>query len=153
MYYAMIVLLMGILPIASIAIEYARNGPASGLAFLTVKWFLFWGVGARLLVAGIRQVADPAFTARSIFHIADPKAFAVVRELGIWNLIIGGLAMACLLKPGWTVPIAIAGTLYFGAAGIGHIFEDARNTKENAAMISDLFVALVMAAGLISLRN
>jgi hypothetical protein len=153
MYYAMIVLLMGAFPIAAIAFEYGRVGVTAGLAALTVKWFLFWAVGARLLIAGIRQVADPAFTAQTIFSIEDKAAFAVVRELGYWNLIIGALAMATLWRPAWMVPLAIAGCAYFGLAGILHLFEAERTARENAAMISDLWVAVVLAAGLFSMAN
>ena len=36
-----------------------------GLMPLVGKWFVFWAVGARLFIAGIRQVIQPAFTAAS----------------------------------------------------------------------------------------
>ena len=43
---------------------------ATNLSFVLFgKWFIFSAVGLRLLVAGIKQTSDPAFTAKEIFHI------------------------------------------------------------------------------------
>ena len=151
MYFAMIILLMVLFPLASIAADYSQGGAGSDVAFMTVKWFLFWAVGARLLLAGLRQIFSPAFTAQEIFKINDSAAFLVVRELGYWNAIIGGLSLLSLWRPDWIVPLAIAGCLYFGLAGATHIFEHERGAKENAAMVSDLWVAAVLAWALISL--
>ena len=33
------------------------------------KWFIFSAVGLRLFLAGIKQIVDPAFTAKEIFHL------------------------------------------------------------------------------------
>lgn len=79
MYYAMIILLMGVLPVASIVAEHAiTNADWIGLAG---RWVVFWASGLRLLIAGVRQVANPAFTARDIFEIETPGAEKIVIEL------------------------------------------------------------------------
>ena len=37
-------------------------------------------------MAGIRQITNPAFTAKEIFHIDSMASLAIVRELGFANL-------------------------------------------------------------------
>ena len=85
------------------------------------KWFVFWAVGVRLFIAGVRQVAQPQFTAESIFEIKDRAAFALVRELGFANLSTGTLGLANLAVPAWVVPAAIVGGLFYGLAAAGHV--------------------------------
>lgn len=62
-----------------------------------------------MLLAGIRQMANPAFTADSTFGIKDKAAETVVRELGFGNFAIGTLGALSLLNREWVVPAAIAG--------------------------------------------
>lgn len=144
MYLAVVVLLMGVFPIISILIESAFRGDA-GLVFLIGKWFVFWAVGMRLLLAGVRQMANPAFTADTIFGIKDKAAQIIVRELGFANFAIGVLGGLSLLNHEWVVPTAIAGGLFYGLAGALHLRKGERNTNENIAMISDLFIFVVLA--------
>jgi len=61
-------------------IDYSLNAPPF-LALLG-KWFLFWGAGVRLCIAGIRQLVQPRFTAEEIFGFTGEDAVKVVRELG-----------------------------------------------------------------------
>jgi uncharacterized membrane protein len=144
MYLAIVLLLMLILPVVSIAAE-AMLAADSSLVFLIGKWFVFWGVGLRVLIAGIRQVARPAFTAETIFGITDPKAFHLVEELGFGNLAISLLATASLLQPAWITPAALAGCIFFGLAGYGHFHQQSRNRLKTIAMVSDFWIALVLA--------
>ena len=145
MYLAVVVLLMGVFPIASILIEsFAFHSDAS-LVFLIGKWFVFWGVGMRLLLAGVRQMANPAFTADAIFGVKDKGAEVIVRELGFANFAIGVVGGLSLLNREWVVPAAIAGGLFYGLAGALHTRNGNRNTNENIAMVSDLFIFVVLA--------
>jgi hypothetical protein len=145
MYVVAVVLLLLIFPVASIAIEGFASGHASGLLSLTGKWFVFWAVGIRLFVAGARQVLQPQFTAKEIFEIQESGSFAIVRELGFANLSMGLLGIFSLFRTGWIVPAAIVGGLYYGLAGMGHAFRNSKNFKEYVAMVSDLFVFLILA--------
>ena len=145
MYLAVVVLLMGVFPVASILIEHFAFHSAAGLVFLIGKWFVFWAVGMRLLLAGVRQMANPAFTADTIFGIKDKAAEVIVRELGFGNFAIGVLGGISLLNRDWVVPTAIAGGLFYGLAGALHTRNADRNTNENIAMISDLFIFVVLA--------
>jgi hypothetical protein len=89
-------------------------------------------------------VLQPKFTAEEIFEIHDSASFPIVRELGFANLSIGLLAICSIFRPGWIVPAALVGGLYYGLAGLGHIFHKNKNAKEYVAMISDGLVFLVL---------
>jgi hypothetical protein len=80
MYLASIVLLMLVLPAAGVIVEALWFGSAADVVLLVGKSFVFWAVGVRLFIAGVRQVAQPQFTAESIFEIKDRAAFGIVRS-------------------------------------------------------------------------
>lgn len=145
LYFLVIALFMCVLPLASIAAEYAWLHSSSDLVALTGKWFAFWGVGMRLGIAGLRQAFNPGFTAQDIFEIDDARVFPIVRELGFANLALSLLGLLAVL-PHWTAPAALAGGLFFALAGWKHVTAKERNLTRTVAMASDLFVALVLAA-------
>lgn len=148
MYFLVIALFMLILPLASIAAEFAWLHSSSDLVALTGKWFAFWGVGMRLGIAGVRQAFNPAFTAQDIFEIDDARVYPIVRELGFANLALGLLGLFALL-PNWTPPAALAGGVFFALAGWKHVAAKDRNMTRTVAMVSDLFIALVLAGYLL----
>jgi len=102
-----------------------------------------------LLLAGIRQVSQPRFTAAEIFDLDDTKAFPMVREIGFGNLAMGTLAACTIIRPEWLVPAAIVGGLYYGLAGLGHLLRGDRNGKESVAMVSDGVAFLVLLAAVV----
>jgi hypothetical protein len=153
MYSASVILLMLVLPVISILIEAAGLPNSAGVTHLIGRWFVFWAVGARLFIAGVRQVVQPQFTAKEIFAIQDQAALPIVRELGFANLSMGLLGICSIFRADWILPGAVVGGLYYGFAGLGHIFQKHRNAKENLAMISDVFIfGLLMWFAFISLR-
>jgi hypothetical protein len=143
MYFASVILLLFVLPIASISAEVLISHHTMSWA-LAGRWFVFWGVGVRLFLAGVRQVIQPRFTAEEIFGIRDTDAFAIVREVGFANLSMGLLGVCTLFWSDWLVPAAVVGGLYYGLAGVGHIFSPHKNAKEYMAMISDGFIFVVL---------
>jgi hypothetical protein len=143
MYFASVILLLLVLPIASISAEVLISHHAMSMA-LVGRWFVFWGVGVRLFLAGVRQVIQPRFTAEEIFGIRDTGSFAIVREVGFANLSMGFIGVCTLLRVGWLVPAAVVGGLYYGLAGAGHVFTHDKNAKEYLAMISDGFIFVVL---------
>ncbi|MBL8546792.1 MAG: hypothetical protein JNL81_10015 [Hyphomonadaceae bacterium] len=143
MYFVVIALFMLILPAASIAAEYSWLHTSTDLVALTGKWFAFWGVGMRLGLAGLRQAFNPAFTARDIFEIEDERVHPIVRELGFANLSLALLGLLALL-PGWATPAALAGGLFFALAGWKHVVASESNLTRTAAMVSDVFIAVVL---------
>ena len=113
---------------------------------LVGKWFVFFGVGWRLGIAGVRQIAQPRFTAVDIFGLTEPGALVLVRELGFANLGAGIVGIASLWRPDFTLPAAIASAIFYAAAGAMHALANDRGTNENIAMISDLWIAAILAA-------
>jgi hypothetical protein len=142
-YYAFVAAFMLVLPALSLGIESAtRHVPLD--AALAERWFVFWAVGARLIVAGLKQVTNPAWTARTILGIRSEDAFIVVRELGFANLSIGAIGLLTIAFPTWLDAAATAGAIFYGLAGINHVMQPRRNRLENVAMATDLFAAVVL---------
>lgn len=143
MYYVIVALFMVLLPIGSVIDEHlAAQIPID--AALVAKWFAFWSVGCRLILAGIRQVAQPKYTASVILGLQGNEPLVLVRELGFANLAIGSVGVASIFQPSWRVAAALAGTIFYGLAGLGHIARKRRNNLANVAMVSDLFVSGVL---------
>jgi hypothetical protein len=145
MYLAMIILLMAVFPALSVLIECSILHTGADVLFLIGKWFVFWGVGVRLMLAGLRQIANPTFTADVIFGVREKAALTLVQELGFANISIGLLGVLVLVRSEWIVPAAIAGGLFYGLAGIKHLINGNRNRTENIAMVSDLWIFIVLA--------
>jgi hypothetical protein len=144
-YFVTVALLLLVAPVGSLVVEALAGRQPPDLMFLIGKWFVFWAGGVRLFLAGLRQIFQPAFTARTIFEINDSGAFAIVRELGFANVTMGAIALASLAVPAWLTPAALIGFLYYGLAGIGHVARQERNAVENTALISDLLIAALLA--------
>jgi hypothetical protein len=151
MYLTVVILLMGALPVVSIVAESALFHGGADLVLLVGKWFVFWPVGIRLILAGLRQTTNPSFTAGSIFGVKDKGAHPIVRELGFGNLSIGLVGSCSVIIPGWITPAAVAGGLFYGLAGVQHLTKGDRNAKETIAMVSDLLAFLVLAVFLVVL--
>lgn len=141
MHLTVVVLTMLLLPVASVLIERWTGGGATNLWLLIGKWFVFWGVGVRLFIAGARQIVKPELTATGIFGVTDKAAFPLAQELGFWNLTIGLIAIASIKRPDWVVPMAIAGMLFYAMAGALHLTNRSREFSEQVAMVSDLGMA------------
>ena len=146
MYFVQVILLLLIIPVASVTTEAVLSRHTVNIILLIGRWFAFWAVGVRLFIAGARQVVQPRFTAEEIFGIHEHASFAIVREVGFANLSMGLLGICSVIRIGWILPAALVGGLYYGLAGIGHIFQKGKNAKEYMAMISDGFVFLVLLA-------
>ena len=146
MHLTVVLLTMLVLPVASVLIERWTGAGAAPLWQLVGKWFVFWGVGVRLLIAGARQVVKPELTATGIFGVTDKAAFPLAQELGFWNVTIGLISIASLKRPEWVPPMAIAGMLFYAMAGFLHLTNREREFSENVAMLSDLGMAALLLA-------
>jgi hypothetical protein len=149
MYVPMVIALMLVFPLISIvaqiiSTDHSALGAASNLA-IVAKWYVFWAVGVRLSLAGLRQIVQPRYTAETILGLKGSDSLLVVRELGFANFSMGSIGIASQFAPAWVTAAALAGALYYGLAGINHCFHRGRNKLENVAMVSDLFAALVLA--------
>lgn len=118
---------------------------SSALTFeLFSKWFIFSAVGLRLFLAGVKQVKNPAFTAKQIFHIDSPDSFPILRELGFANICFGLIAIVSLFMPEWRIVSAFASGLYYGIAGIQHGFQRKAGVNEKFAFWTDLFIFVLL---------
>ncbi len=143
-YLSSILLLMLILPIISIVID-SRYHQDHDLIALAGKWFVFWAVGVRLLLAGVRQAAKPAFTLQEIFHIKNKESEVIVRELGFANICFGITSVLSILISEWRPAAAFVGGLYMGIAGVYHIIKKPVSPNEVIAMVSDIYIFIVLA--------
>ncbi|MBB4864875.1 hypothetical protein HNP46_003751 [Pseudomonas nitritireducens] len=143
MYIAIVLALMLVLPVGCIAVE-AVVGNHGLTALLVAKWFVIWSVGARLSLAGLRQIIQPRYTAEVILGLRHEESHFLVRELGFANLAMGITGLACALFPAWIHAIALCGGVFYALAGIHHALQAHRGPLADLAMVSDLFVAAVL---------
>lgn len=143
-------LLMLILPVVSVVIDNMTHSQQYHIMYLIGKWFVFWAIGLRLLTAGLRQVTKPAFTAEEIFHIKDKSSHVIVRELGFANICFGITGVLSLFIVEWRPAAAFIGGLYMGIAGVQHIIKKPSSPNEVLAMVSDIFILVIIAIYLYS---
>ncbi|MGB6604562.1 MAG: DUF6790 family protein [Steroidobacteraceae bacterium] len=143
MYYVVVAAFMFVLPVLSVAVELAVADASIGAATVC-KWFAFWSVGWRLLLAGLKQIAQPQYTAHTILGLRNAESLTLVRELGFANVSMGLLGVLSLLVPSWQLGAALAGGVFYALAGTNHLFQVHRNRLESAAMLSDIFAAVVL---------
>lgn len=149
MYLVVVVLLNVVLPIVSVVVEsLMAPGPLmlGPLMLLVGKWFVFWAAGVRLLLAGLKQVSQPSFTAHEIFKMKTDEALPVVRELGFANFAVGVLGVASIWATSFLLPVAIIATIFYGSAGAQHVTQKGKSEKETIAMATDIAAFLALAA-------
>lgn len=143
MVYAIVVIGQTVvLPILSGILELVIVGGDPVLVF--GKWWVFWGVGTRLLLAGFVQMSGNAQTSRILGSSAPTVAERqLTRELGVANVGMG-LAGLLALVPGWALPAGVAGGVFLLLAGLMHVGKKGKNTQENIATWTDLIVGLAV---------
>jgi hypothetical protein len=148
MYIPMVVALMLVFPLLAAVLQLSgEHGALTAATIIPIiaKWYVFWAVGVRLSSAGIRQIAQPRYTAEKILGIKGEDAQLLVRELGFANVAIGCVGLASLGAPSWVLPVAAAAAIFYGLAGINHLLHGHSNKLQTVAMVSDLFAAMVLA--------
>jgi uncharacterized protein involved in response to NO len=143
-YIVIVILTMFLLPVGSVLLEHSFK-PDAPIIFLVGRWFVFWGVGVRLLLAGLRQAIQPRFTAAEIFHMKGEEASPLVRELGLANIATGSVGLLSLVHASFVLPVSILAGIFYGLAGVLHLWQRNRSRNENVAMTSDLSLFLVLA--------
>lgn len=139
-YTVFILLTMLVLPIVAILIRRSRT--RAPLLELVGTWFIFFGVGVRLLVAGLMQILNPGFTG-DLLQL-DANVLLIIQELGFTNVLLAILALASLWKSEYRV-LATAGAIYMGFAGILHLLNQTPDStaREGVALYSDLWICLI----------
>lgn len=132
-----------VVPVIGFVTEHITTGTT--LTFeLFSKWFIFSAVGLRLFLAGIKQLKNPEFTAKEIFHLDSPDSFPILRELGFANICFGLVGIVSLFKPDWRIVSAFASGLYYGIAGVQHGLKKRSGTNEKFALITDLVIFVLL---------
>jgi hypothetical protein len=141
-YFILVIAQTVVFPIVSGIIELAVVGGDPVLVF--GKWWVFWGVGTRLLVAGIVQVSGKSPTAAILGSTAPSvQEHQLARELGMANIAIG-LAGLLSLVPGWALPAGFAGGIYLLIAGVLHVAKRNKSARESLATWTDLVVGVAV---------
>ncbi|MET0297320.1 MAG: hypothetical protein ABW024_07965, partial [Microbacterium sp.] len=108
------------------------------------KWWVFWGVGTRLLLAGVVQMSGKGATAEILGASAPSiQVTQLTRELGMANVGMG-LAGLLALVPGWALPAGLAGGVFLLIAGLMHVAKKGKNAKESVATWTDLVVGVAV---------
>ena len=129
MYPIIVAALMFVLPLLSVVIDVGVDHQAAG-SYLVAKWFVFWAVGIRLLLSGLRQIVQPRYTAETILGIKNEESHVVVRELGFANSAIAVVGIGSIIIPAWVTAGALAGGIFYGLAGVNHALRPHRNRLE-----------------------
>ena len=77
------------------------------------------------------------------------ESFVVIRELGFANIALGVMGILSVINSNWRILAAITGGLFFGLAGIQHLFKKPDSSNELIAMVYDLVVLLMIVLYLI----
>ena len=118
MYLYIVVLLMGLLPLFSVSVEaFAGRAAHADTLHLVGKWFVFWSVGVRLFLAGLRQSVQPRYTAEKIFGLEKDAPLHVIQELGFANISIGLSGLLSLANRESCIPAAVTGATFYCLAG------------------------------------
>jgi hypothetical protein len=145
MYIVVVLLQTLVLPLVCGGIHLVVAG-GNALVVLGI-WWAFWGVGTRLLVAGISQIMNPGRTAKGILGAKDPAAEQVVQELGYANLAMGVVGLATAFAPGWGIVGSLPGAVFLGLAGLRHVAKSGKNRDETVATWTDLLVLVMVGLG------
>ena len=132
-----------VLPLAATIIHMLVD-PGADLLLVAASWFVGFGVGVRLLGAGLMQMFRPQFTAKGLLGIDSPGANQVVQELGFANTAmgIGGIVAGSLAA--WLAPVAAVGGIFLLLAGIGHITKRGKTAREWIPTVTDLILAVIL---------
>jgi len=138
-YIASVTALTFVIPAAGFIVEHYAANTAYSFSLFS-KWFIFSAVGLRLFLAGIKQIKNPEFTAKHIFHLNSTESFPILRELGLANICFGLVGIVSLFIPAWRIVSAFASGLYFGIAGIQHGLNKTSGINEKFALWTDLII-------------
>jgi len=142
-YIISVSMLTFLIPVVGFISEHLKSH--TSLTFeLFGKWFIFSAVGLRLFLAGIKQVKNPEFTAKQIFHIDRPESYPILRELGFANICFGLVGIVSLFRPDWRIVSAFASGIYYGIAGFQHALKKNSGINEKFALWTDLFIFLFL---------
>jgi len=85
--------------------------------------------------------------------IEGSEPFALVRELGGANMASEVVGLASLAMPTFVLPSALGASIFYAVAAAEHAKSEHRGANETIAMISDVFIAIVLLGFVISVLS
>src|SRR5271167_3404191 len=135
LYVFMVAALMLVVPVIFVAgqLLLAQHSLPTADAIIPIiaKWYVFWAVGVRLGLAGLRQIIQPRYTAETILGLKSQESLLLVRELGFANTAIGSVGLATLFAPSWVLAAGLLGAIFYALAGINHLLHQPRSKLQN----------------------
>lgn len=127
-------LLTVLLPFAAMCIEAIGKRDKVSISVIE-KWFLFFAVGIRFLVRGVKQAAE------SKLQTSD----------GLARLSFGVVALISLAVPSWRNVSAFGSGLYFGAAAFSCLLAKPAGPNETFTLISNSCIFLILMSLLLAI--
>ncbi|HEY4195736.1 MAG TPA: hypothetical protein VGM63_09390 [Mucilaginibacter sp.] len=138
-YHFIRLLFMLVCPVLSIVGEIIfKRTPIDPI--LIGKWVTFWAVGIRLFIKGLNQIIIPILSKLKNYSLKNEEKFAIIRELGFAKISLGAMGILSILNTGWHLLAAISGALFYGLAGIRHLFKKPESLNAFIATITDQLV-------------
>lgn len=139
------IVFLTVLPLVSAAVEYhfTKTGMS---AVLVGKWFIFWTVGIRFLVAGFTQVIRQG---RGALILQGDTTGGFGKVLGLVKMLLAGMAFLCVMKDSWSLLAAITVGVYVGLAGFQHDFKKPNTAEGWISMVYDMIVFTVITTCLV----
>ncbi len=120
MYYNLFLLLTSsVFPIVTSIVDiYIHNEKYSNLN-IWYKWFLFWSIGIRLLLIGIKKVLFPLFYIKKVYksYCNQPN---IIKDFGFSYISIGILGIISLFYDNWKFPTYITGSILYLLIGLNY---------------------------------
>jgi len=145
-----------ILPIFSVVINSIinyRKNVSENIYELICKWFIFWSLGIRLIIAGLMQIFNPIYTNNLLqLNLND---FIIIRELGLANFSIGLLCIISFFKKPLQKYVCIYMVIFFMGASVLHIIRMKNiNFDESITLFTNIFLIIISIYGIIhSIKN
>ncbi|MEO5998882.1 MAG: TMEM175 family protein [Chitinophagaceae bacterium] len=143
-YLVGVLLLTLILPLLCGFTEWISGNSVFFSLELIGKWVIFWSVGMRQFMAGLKQAFNPSFTAKTIFRIENKESHVIVKELGFANICFGLIGIISFFLPQWRIVSAFGSGLFYGIAGVNHLLKKRSGPNEKIALVSDIFIFIVL---------
>ncbi|PVD52239.1 hypothetical protein DC498_10980 [Terrimonas sp.] len=141
------IFLLTALPVLSVIAEHQFHHTDVN-TILVGRWFIFWTVGIRLLVAGFTQVITAHRQGNTILLRGDPNG-DTRKIIGLVKILLAGLGFLCMINNEWSLLAAITVGLYIGLAGFQHDFKKPITWEDWIYMIYDLLVFLMITCCLV----
>ncbi len=145
MYFIFVALFLFVLPAISVLAEALLSYGSIDLMLLIGKWFVFWGVGVRLFIAGVRQVAQPQFTAESIFQSQRSRCAGDCSRGRLRQPFDGGAGVTYTSEAGFPRSGHHCRRSLFRLGRCGARRAPRQNASEWTAFVTDLFMFLLLA--------